>query len=117
MPPVVSLVAAFLLTCGLALTVEASEEVSQPAISGTAPADVSPADTPQAEKSVRNSGNPATPFSASNSLNGAVPARMEGHGKAARVVMDESLMVTTIATKNPDGSITFEYVTGSENGG
>jgi hypothetical protein len=113
--PGISLVAAFLLTCGLALTLEASEEVSQLTISGAAPADVSPAATPQAEKSARNSGNPATPLPASNSPNGAVPARMEGHGKAARVVMDESLMVTTIATKNPDGSISIEYVTGNEN--
>jgi len=95
---------------------EANGGLPQPAGSGAVATDISLAATPQAGKSAYDRGNPAKLLPASNASDGSVPLRVEVRGEARKVVLDESLMITTIARKNPDGSISLEYTTGTENG-
>jgi hypothetical protein len=114
--PVVSAIIVFLLTCAFALISEAGEEFSQPTVSDRAPAKLPTAATPLPEKTVRDDGNPAISPLPYSSANGAAPQKVDDHGKPSRLVLDENSMVSTIARKNPDGSISIEYVTGTENG-
>jgi len=115
LPPLVCVATALLITCSVALTSQASEELSQAATSGKVPANESSAATPQIEKSVHGGGSSTLLPLASDASNGDVPSKIQDHGRAVKVVLDGSLMVNTIARKNPDGSVSIEYITGNEN--
>jgi hypothetical protein len=136
----VGLLAASVLAAGMALAGEAGNELSQPAVSNTGPAN-GPAvsEQPPASGGLRVFIDPKTgeitepsqeekqaltPKQAPRegemrqgplAPEAAPIQELVGPGGEVGVVLDESFMVNSIVRKNKDGSLSFDCVTGDKN--
>jgi hypothetical protein len=133
----VGLVAAFVIAASMARTAEAGDERSQPAVSTTGPAN-GPAVSgqPPASGGLRvfidpNTGKfrEPTPEEAQALTPRRAPQpgdmrlgpeaaplqEIVGPGGAVGVVVDERFMVNSTVRKNPDGSLSYECITGDKN--
>ena len=134
----VSLVAASVIAASMALTSEAGNELSQPAVSNTEPANgpavseqqpvsgglrvfIDPKTgeirepTPEEEQALTPQAAPPRRGPLGLVPEAAPLQEISGPGGAVGVVLDESFMVNTIVRKNPDGSLSFECITGDKN--
>ena len=136
----VGLVAAFVIAASMARTSEAGDERSQPAVSTTGPAN-GPAVSgqPPASEGLRvfidpNTGKfrEPTPEEAQALTPQRAPQtgdvrmgplapeaaplqEIVGPGGAVGVVLDERFMVNSVVRKNPDGSLSYDCITGDKN--